>query len=186
MQGESDKDNGTASPRPRSGTASGERADPREMTLKRLRAKAIDLLARRDHSEKELEDKLRSRGGEESDVAAVLMDLRGIGLLDDRRFATGFLSYRSGKAWGPRRYRQELLSRGVAAEIVDEVLRQARHDPTRPSSAQKLLELVRKELRRGREPRNIVASMVRRGFEYGAVREAFQQVNSEQEEPPLE
>lgn len=153
------------------------------MTPRRLRAKALDLLARRDHSEKELEDKLLSRGGEESDVAEVLAGLRGIGLLDDRRFARAFLLYRSGRAWGPRRYRQELLSRGVAAELVDEVLGEAENDPETVSSRDKLRLLVAKELARGRDPAKVMASLVRRGFDYGAVRDAIGRAGLEQSDP---
>ena len=66
-----------------------------ELSPVRLRAKALDLLSRRDHSEKELEDKLRSRGGKEDDVAQLLVSLRDIGLLDDRRYARSFLLFRS-------------------------------------------------------------------------------------------
>jgi regulatory protein len=141
------------------------------MTPKRLRAKAIDLLSRRDHSERELQDKLRSRGGEAADVAQVLSDLRDIGLLDDRKFAQSFLSYRADKAWGRRRYRQELMARGVAAEIVDEVLAEALPPAEGPDA--KLQALVDREVGRGREAQKIVASLVRRGFSYGEVRDAL-------------
>lgn len=151
----------------------GGRDSQEPMTPKRLRAKAIDLLARRDHSEKELEDKLRSRGGEEGDVARVLSDLRGIGLLDDRRFARSFLLFRAGKAWGPRRYRQELLSRGVSSELIEEVLEELRESEDVPDPADKLLALVRRDLERGRDPRKVVASFVRRGFGYSNVQDAI-------------
>ena len=184
-RGRPQEEKSPGSPGPRLGATSGDGAGQKSaMTLKRLRAKALDLLARRDHSERELEDKLLSRGGEESDVAAVLSDLRGIGLLDDRRFARGFVSYRSGKAWGPRRYRQELLSRGVAAELVAEVLSEAENDPESVDSDSKLRVLVEKELARGREAPKVMASLVRRGFDYGAVREAICLARVEQGEFP--
>lgn len=137
------------------------------LTPKRLRAKAFDLLARRDHSEKELEDKLLSRGGEAADVASLFQELRDIGLLDDHRFAQNFLSFRSGKAWGPRRYRQELMSRGISKEIVDEVL------PEMEAIEPKLHRLVARELARGREPQKVMAAMIRRGFDYASVQEAL-------------
>ena len=143
------------------------------MTPKRLRAKAIDLLSRRDHSEKELEDKLRSRGGEEGDVAEVLSSLRGIGLLDDRRFARSFLLFRAGKAWGPRRYQQELRARGIGKELIDEVLAELRDDDDLPDSDEKLLGLVQRELRRGKDTQKVVASFVRRGFGYAEIKSAI-------------
>ena len=147
------------------------------MTLKRVRAKAIDLLARRDHSEKELESKLRSRGGEAADVALVLQDLRGIGLLDDRRFALAFLSYRESKAWGARRYRQELLLRGVSAEIIDDVMRDMLESPE-GAPLGKLQELVRRDLERGKDAQKVVAAMVRRGFSYGDVKDVLRRLDT--------
>jgi regulatory protein len=149
------------------------------MTPKRLRAKAIDLLARRDHSEKELEDKLRSRGGEEDDVAEVLRSLRDIGLLDDRRFARAFLSFRSGNAWGPRRYRQELISRGISREIVDEIFQEV-EDEAAGVPDDKLRLLVERELLRGREPQKVMASLVRRGFGYAEVQDVFRRLRSDE------
>lgn len=159
----------------------GGRGSQEPMTPKRLRAKAIDLLARRDHSEKELEDKLRSRGGEEDDVARVLSDLRGIGLLDDRRFARSFLLFRADKAWGPRRYRQELLARGVTSELIDEVLEELRQSEDVPDPGDKLQALVTRELRRGKEPQKVVASLVRRGFGYSDVQDAVRRAGLDHE-----
>lgn len=154
-------------------TFSGGRGEPSEpLTPKRLRAKALDLLSRRDHSVKELEDKLRSRGGQEGDVNQVLSDLRDIGLLDDRRYARSFLLARSGKAWGRQRFRQELISRGLPAELVEQALVEAREDDGFDPS-KKLTTLVARELHRGREPQKVVASMLRRGFAYSEVRDAL-------------
>lgn len=146
-----------------------------ELSPVRLRAKALDLLSRRDHSEKELEDKLRSRGGKEDDVAQLLVSLRDIGLLDDRRYARSFLLFRSGKAWGRQRFRQELLARGLTPELVDEALREAGEDDGFDPSA-KLESLVGRELTRGREPQKVIASLLRRGFAYSEIRQALERV----------
>lgn len=152
---------------------SGGRGRPVEpLTSKHVRAKALDLLSRRDHSEKELGDKLRSRGGKEDDVGQVLSDMRDIGLLDDRRYARSFLLGRSGKAWGRQRFRQELMSRGIPSEMVEEVIAEAKEDDGFDPS-NKLTALVARELSRGREPQKVIASMLRRGFAYSEVREAL-------------
>lgn len=151
----------------------GGRGQPAEpLSPKRLRAKALDLLSRRDHSEKELEDKLRSRGGQEDDVAQVLTNLRDIGLLDDRRYARSFLLSRSGKAWGRQRFRQELLARGLSPEIVDEAMAEAQTDDDFNPS-QKLSGLIERELARGRDQQKIIASFLRRGFAYSEIRDAL-------------
>ncbi len=150
----------------------GRGGDAEPLTPKQLRTKALDLLTRRDHSEKELEDKLRSRGGREDDVARVLSDLRDIGLLDDRRYARSFLLSRSGKAWGRQRFRQELIARGLPSEMVTEVLLEAQEDDGFDPS-RKLTSLVERDLSRGKDPRKIIASLLRRGFAYSEIREAL-------------
>ena len=154
----------------------GGNAEP--LTLKQLRTKALDLLTRRDHSEKELEDKLRSRGGREDDVAQLLLNLRDIGLLDDRRYARSFLLSRSGKAWGRQRFRQELIARGIPAEMVAEVLLEAQEDDGFDPS-RKLSSLVERALSRGRDPQKIIASLLRRGFAYPEIREALAEYTRE-------
>ncbi|HEY6837347.1 MAG TPA: RecX family transcriptional regulator, partial [Geobacteraceae bacterium] len=50
-------------------------------------AMAVRLLARRDHSTSELEQKLTRRGVAPATVAAVVARLTDKGYLDDRRFA---------------------------------------------------------------------------------------------------
>ncbi len=138
----------------------------------KLRVKALDLLSRRDHSEKELEQKLRSRGAPADEIAELFDKLRERGLLDDCRFAENFLTGRARRAWGTRRYRQELMSRGVDSDIVDAAL--ASTDFLEVANAQeKLARLVGKELDKGKAPDKIGASMVRRGFAHLEIKKAI-------------
>lgn len=126
----------------------------------KLKAKAYDLLSRRDHSQKELHDKLVAIGGSEPDVVSLLEKLRQAHLLDDARFARGFVCYRAGKLWGSRRYFQELEARGVDLEAINEALEEL---PTEAQIA-KVRGFVRKELACGRDPAKIAAALLRRGF----------------------
>ena len=87
------------------------------------RQKALDLLSRRSHFERELERKLRQRGYPEAEVAETLDKLRAQGLVDDRRSAREFVRGRLARApEGRRKLAAELARRGVAAEIVTETL----------------------------------------------------------------
>jgi regulatory protein len=77
------------------------------------RRRALDLLARREHSRDELERKLRVRGFADATLAETLASLETEGLLADRRFAESFVRARIGRGQGPARIRAELAARGV-------------------------------------------------------------------------
>ena len=85
--------------------------------------KALDLLSRRSHFERELERKLAQRGYDGGEIADTLDSLRGQNLLDDRRTAREFVRARLSRApEGRRRLRAELARRGTAGEIITETL----------------------------------------------------------------
>ncbi len=85
----------------------------------RVRAKALDLLARREHSAGELRTKLRQRGYESTAVEAVLSSLAQENLLSDERFVQEFVAARVRRGSGPMKIRAELRGRGVEGESVD-------------------------------------------------------------------
>ena len=86
-----------------------------------LRRAAIDLLARREHSRKELLNKLRSRAellDELEEVLEEVLDrLEQDGLFSDERFAESFVRSRIGRGHGPMRIRQELRQKGIENEL---------------------------------------------------------------------
>lgn len=88
----------------------------------RVRAKALALLARREHSAQELKTKLLDRGYESTAVEAVLSSLEAQRLLSDARFVQEFVAARVRRGSGPMKIREELRGRGVTGELVDEAL----------------------------------------------------------------
>jgi regulatory protein len=89
------------------------------------RRRAMDLLARREHSRVELERKLGSRGFTDITLSATLDDLEQEGLLADHRFAESFIRARAGRGQGPVRILAELGARGVDAAIAAEIIRES-------------------------------------------------------------
>jgi len=81
-------------------------------------AVAVRLLARREHSERELAHKLAQRGHEERVIAAVLASLAEQGLISDARFVQEYVRSRSSRGYGPVRIRAELLRRGVDEALI--------------------------------------------------------------------
>lgn len=136
---------------------------------------ALDALARRARSRRELERWLGQRGHGPEVIAAALERLTALGLLDDRAFATGFAQSRAkGRGFGARRIAAELARRGVARGVVDEALGALREEGGEESEAAALEAAATKRVRSlgGLEPevarRRLVGWLVRRGFAAGA------------------
>ncbi|WP_297526585.1 regulatory protein RecX [Thiohalobacter sp.] len=93
-----------------------------------VRAAALRLLARREHSRLELARKLRQRGRPEALVAQVLDELVEARLLSDARFAEQYVHSRAGRGYGPVRIRAELRERGVSEADIEAALEAAEAD----------------------------------------------------------
>ena len=95
-----------------------------------VRDKAMDLLAARPLSRKELVDKLtaRPRNKEKEPLAdretaeAAADRLEELGYLNDESYARMVADHYAAKGWGPSRIREELYRRGVPREYWDGAL----------------------------------------------------------------
>lgn len=76
------------------------------------------LLARREHSRKELWQKLLIRADSEESLEVVLVALESDRLLSDERFAEAFVRSRINRGLGPVRIKQELLQKGISSELI--------------------------------------------------------------------
>ncbi len=95
------------------------------MRKQSLNERAMNLLARREHSVTELKTKLLKAAFHHDDVNAVIEKLTTAGLQSDQRFTENYLRYRSQRGFGSQRIRLELKERGVADEIINTALQQA-------------------------------------------------------------
>ncbi len=89
-----------------------------------LKARAVQYLARREHSRRELRTKLLRYMAESEtadDVDCLLDELEAKGFLSDERYATSRARVRSQK-YGQARIAFELRSQGVDAETIAEVV----------------------------------------------------------------
>lgn len=95
-----------------------------------LRRRAMDYLARREHSFSELLQKLADAFPEaDSELCmTVLEKLREENLQSDWRFAEALLRSRSQRGQGPVRIRYELRQREVSEGLIDEAFRLAEID----------------------------------------------------------
>ena len=87
-----------------------------------VRNKAMDLLARREHSAHELRQKLKSREFDLDEIAAAIDSLQRDKLLSDERFAESYVNQRFNAGVGPLKIRYELRQKGVSESLTDEFL----------------------------------------------------------------
>lgn len=88
---------------------------------KSLRARAVDLLSRREYSRRELERRLAPHADSAEELAALLDELAERRWQSDERFAEQFAEVR-GRKYGSRRLQQEMRERGLSADTISSAL----------------------------------------------------------------
>ena len=84
-----------------------------------IRNKAMDLLARREHSEQELRQKLKTRAYDADAIDEAMQALKADGLQSDERFTESYVNHRFNAGVGPLKIRYELRQKGVSDELAD-------------------------------------------------------------------
>ena len=87
-----------------------------------IRNKAMDLLARREHSEQELRQKLKTREYDTDAIDEILQALKEDRLQSDERFTESYVNHRFNAEVGQLKIRYELRQKGVSDRLGDEFL----------------------------------------------------------------
>ncbi len=90
--------------------------------VREIREKCIRLLTRREHSQRELLDKLGLKGFDRSEIQLVIDMLIDEGWQSDERFAESYTRYRIRKGFGPVKIAYELRQRGIVGFNLDPVV----------------------------------------------------------------
>lgn len=149
----------------------------------RARGKALDLIARKPMSRKELVKKLtakptRKKDGTErepiatQEQAETVADwLEDLGYLNDREYAKTVVRHYSAKGYGDRKLRDELFRRGVPRELWTEVLEEAQ-EPEDGIDA-----FLQKRFRGGtpdqKDLKRAADALARRGYNWNEIREGL-------------
>jgi len=86
----------------------------------KLHSKALNALARREHSRLELARKLNHLSHDTTQIEQLLDQFSARGWQSDHRFAASYCSSRAARYYGPRKIRYELEERGIAPELISE------------------------------------------------------------------
>jgi regulatory protein len=97
---------------------------PLDRPAQKTYERALDLLARRARSARQLQKRLIEKGEPPAQVEAVIARLHAAGLLDDARYAEGRVrAGMVGKARSHRRTVEDLVDKGVAREVAEAAIR---------------------------------------------------------------
>lgn len=88
--------------------------------FKFIKQECLRLLSRREHSRKEIEQKLVNKGFSSDVILAVLNELRGKDWQSDSRFAESYARQRSLKGFGPLRIKFELIQKGIETSTIQQ------------------------------------------------------------------
>ena len=142
--------------------------------------KALELLARKPQSRRELEKKLTQWGAEEDEVQTVCDRMEQLGYLNDAEYAARVVRHYSAKGFGPGKLRDELYRRGVPRDLWQEAMDQA-EDP-----AQSIDAFVAKKLAGKTADRQILKkvsdALARRGYRWPDINDALRRYGAETEE----
>ena len=136
---------------------------------KRCKDKALWLISYRDHSRRELSDKLRRDYSDES-VEAAVTRCEELGLIDDSRYARRYAAdLIHVKHLSERGVRQKLREKGIDRDLVDEVLAGCDLD-----EAEQIRDIVNRKYSRTladeKTRRRAVSALQRMGFSYADIR----------------
>ena len=84
---------------------------------KAIRLKIMDFLSRREHSSKEIYQKMSRKVESKEMLLESIKELERDGLLSDERFAESYFQSRKRRGFGPLRIKSELIQRGVKENL---------------------------------------------------------------------
>lgn len=140
---------------------------------------ALRLLSGRDYTCRGLMLKLQRRRFDNDAIGAAIARLKADGYLQDRQYAERFAAAaRENGRFAGYRLRQELIRRGVTAELADEVLRA--DGTARADEGELVMGLLRRrypafdpQSAGDRERRRVAAFLQRRGYGHDTVRDVL-------------
>ena len=135
---------------------------------------ALRLLSYRPRSEAEIRGRLSRRFDAET-IDRVILHLKASQMIDDAAFAQFWRENReSFRPCGKRLLRWELKGKGVASEVIDEVLDGIKDEESAYRAAQRRARTLDKDYETFR--RKLGAFLGRRGFSYGVINSTIERL----------
>ena len=133
---------------------------------------ALKLLRKRDHSVQELREKIEVRFDEAPNE--IIDRLIQKNFLNDRRFTENYVARRQDR--GKALLREELMNRGIASELIDEILSKTEWPSLQKALADKMNGWKLGAPLQSRDATRLFRALLRLGYDEDAIREEIEQL----------
>lgn len=135
----------------------------------KLRARALEWLLNRPHSEREFRDYLYKKKIEPEQIDSLVGEMTEKGYLDNTKFAAWFTELQGRRGKSDRAIRAALFKKGISREMTDEAASENAGD-----EADRLKAVIQKKKRLSRyknDPQKLMKYLVAQGFSWQSVKE---------------
>ncbi len=143
-----------------------------ELNAETAYAAVLRILNRADKTEAEIRKKLKEKGFSYNDRTAAVERAKNNGLINDERYAELYFEFNRERK-GSRRIRQELERKGIAEELIKNVLAENEEGD---ACLEVAMRFARNKTRDEKFQAKLMRHLAARGFEYGAIRKAVMKV----------
>lgn len=146
---------------------------------KRAKEKALWLISYRDHSKKELIDKIKRTSSEESAVSAVER-LTELGLVNDEAYARRYYKEltQGSKHLSPRGARYKLMEKGIDRELIDAIV-----DETDIDEREQIRIIINSKYKNlysdEKTKKRAISALQRKGFRFEDIRSVMEEYEEE-------
>ncbi|MBX4188565.1 RecX family transcriptional regulator [Candidatus Saccharibacteria bacterium] len=145
----------------------------------KLRARSLEWLLNRPHSEREFRDYLYKKKVEPEQINSLVIEFTDKGYLDNTKFAAWFTELQGRRGKSDRAIRSELFKKGIGRELADEALPAEAGD-----EEERLKAMIAKKQRLSRyknDQEKLMRYLVGQGFGWQAVKEQLK-ANAEEQD----
>ncbi|MEG1996248.1 MAG: regulatory protein RecX [Oscillospiraceae bacterium] len=140
--------------------------------VRKARERAFYLISYRDHSQKEMFNKLKKSVDEKVAAQTVAMLVKQ-GLIDDTAYAQKLSDYYLiTKKWGKRKAMYEMLNKGIDKELITASL-----DECEVDTSANIIEIIEQKyydkLTDYNDRQKVIAALMRRGYVYSQIKTAI-------------
>jgi regulatory protein len=185
----SNQEPATRDPKPVTRSKGPEASDERPLTSNRrpetgdqkqkAMSTAVRILACRDHTRFEIEQKLKQRGFDPDNILAVITECERLGYLDDERTARVYISQLARRGFGFRRIRMELVKKGLRGARFEQIVSESRLEINEREIAKRALQKKLKTFNREQDSKKRKDKIYRffysRGFSQSVISELIRE-----------
>ncbi len=151
----------------------------------KIKTEAINYLAKRIHSAKELKIKLLQKKHKPEMINEIISELKEKELVDDFKYSQIYSEEKiRTKLWGEKKIKSELMKKGVSSEVISQVLSEKFHEENKIENAvelaaKKIKSLSYKNLDKRKLAEKVYSFLASRGYDYQTSKEAVEKVMNE-------